>query len=178
MTVPASWKWCHSHVELKFAPKTTVLLCVFDRVVAQPLLFAIVILSFLRQREQNHMFSKGSAQGGRHIKGFRAQPPGQASTYENMLFTIPALMTVPASWKWCHSHAELKFAPKTTILLCVFHRVVAQPLLFTIVILSFLRQREQNHMFSKGSAGADGRTDATLKASELSLLGKPVRMRI
>ena len=53
---------------------------------------------------------------------------------------------------------ELKFAPKTTVLLCVFDRVVAQPLLFAIVILSFLRQREQNHMFLKGSAGADIRT--------------------
>ena len=146
-------------------------------VVDRPLLFARAVLSFLRQREGNHMFLKSSAgadDDGHHIKGFWAQPPGQASTYENMLFTIPALMTIPASWKWCHSHAELTFAPKTTILLCVFNRVDAQPLLFAIVIFSFLRQREQNRMCLKGFAGADD----TLKASELSLLGKPVRMRI
>ena len=69
----------------------------------------------------------------------------------------------------------IEVCSENNILLYVFNRADAQPLLFAIVILSFLRQRKQNHMFLKGSAGAD---NATLKASELSLLGKPVRMRI
>ena len=72
---------------------------------------------------------------------------------------------------WCQDSWPEPWQPQHCL---GFDRVVAQPLLFAIVILSFLRQREQNHMFLKGSAGADD----TLKASELSLLGKPVRMRI
>ena len=54
--------------------------------------------------------------------------------------------------------------------------VLVWPVSTVTVILSFLRQREQNHMFLKGSAGADD--NDTLKTSEVSLLGKPVRMRI
>ena len=53
--------------------------------------------------------------------------------------------------------------------------VVAQPLFLAIAFLSFLRQREQIHKFFWGGADI---TDITLKASELSLLGKPVHMRI
>ena len=74
---------------------------------------------------------------------------------EQLSKTLKVAAITNSNQKWCHSQVDVKFAPKTRILLCDCDMVGDQPLLFSITILSLLRLRGRNHMFSRGSAGAD-----------------------